>query len=205
VLNYDIYGTKLTAVVKPTNAVSLTTRYVLQRGKAAIFHAGFDSNGVINGEVDGKRLGTPQHLRERDVERSKAVYVQANGSVGSTRCRRCIRGSRQCEAQTSAMPTTTTSRVTGSSASRSIATRPAGPGHLLSRQQLRRIVCRSACRSARARARRASASVFRRRLAEKTVLSGKLGYIESKNGTPRYADFRGPLAYVSVQHAFLSS
>jgi len=35
VLNYDIFGTKLTAVVKPTNTVSLTSRYILQRSKSA--------------------------------------------------------------------------------------------------------------------------------------------------------------------------
>jgi putative ribosome biogenesis GTPase RsgA len=43
----------------------------------------------------------------------------------------------------------------------------------------------------------------RRKLSEKTLLSAKIGYFDSQNATRGgFADFRGPLGYLSVQQAF---
>ncbi len=203
-LNYDIYGTKLTAVVKPTNTVSLTSRYILQRGKAAIFHSGLTTAGAINGTVDGNDSTRHNFSESVTWNFTRNVYAQANGSVVfdqiqtmypwvSGNAKRNLRNSDNnyvtgdvavgfaIDRDTSGLIQGTYYRANNFDASYAAVGMPLG-----------------------ASARESTVSVgVRRRLTEKTVLSAKLGYIDSENATRGgYADFRGPLAYVSVQHAF---
>jgi len=73
-LDFDIYGTRLTADLKPTPGLSFKTRYVHQRGKAAIASAGYvegDSN-------DSKRHSIGETI---DWNPGKSVYVQLNVNV----------------------------------------------------------------------------------------------------------------------------
>jgi hypothetical protein len=203
-LNYDIYGTKLTAVVRPTHMVSFTSRYVLQRGKAAVFHSGLTSNGVINGTVDGN--DSTRHTFSEGItwNVSRTVYVQANGSVVfdqiqtmypwvSGNAKRNLRNSDNnyvtgdasvgfaIDRNTSGLVQGTYYRANNYDESYAAVAMPLG-----------------------ASVRETTISVgLRRKLTEKTVLSGKVGYIDSENATRGgHADFRGPLAYLSVQHAF---
>lgn len=70
-LDYDIYGGRFTATVKPVPTVSLNTRYVVQRGKGTVMEDGFvqgDSN-------DTRRYEIAETI---DWNPNKVVYVQAN-------------------------------------------------------------------------------------------------------------------------------
>ena len=73
-LDFDVYGTRLTAELKPTPGLSFKTRYVHQRGKAAIASAGYvegDSN-------DSRRHSIGETI---DWNPGKSVYVQLNVNV----------------------------------------------------------------------------------------------------------------------------
>jgi hypothetical protein len=204
VLNYDIYGTKLTAVARATSAISLTTRYILQRSKSAVFHSGLTANGVINGSVDGN--DSKRHSLSETVAWSvnKNLWVQANGSIVydqmqtmypwiSGNAKRNFRNADNnyvtadisvgftIDRDTSGLIQATHYRASNYDEPYAAVAMPLG-----------------------ASARESMISVgVQRRLTEKTVLSGKVGYIDNENATRGgFADFHGPLAYLSVQHAF---
>lgn len=203
-LNYDLYGTKLTAVAKATSALSFTSRYVLQRGKTALFHGGLRTTGVINGTVDGR--DSARHTLSESVSWSvsKALFVQANGSVVydqiqtmypwvSGNAKRNLRNADSnyvtgdalvgfaIDRRTSGTIQATYYRANNYDEAYAAVAMPLG-----------------------ASARESTISVgLQYKLNAKTVLGGKLGYVDSENATRGgYADFRGPLAYLSVQHAF---
>ena len=204
VLNYDIYGTKLTAVVKPTNTVNMTTRYLLQRSKSAVFHSGLTTAGALNGTVDGS--DSTRHSLSESItwSASKAVYVQANGTVVfdqmqtmypwiSGIAKRNLRNANNnyvtgdatvgfsIDKDTTGMLQATYYRANNFDAEYAAVAMPLG-----------------------ASAKESTISLgVKHKLSAKTVLSGKLGYFDSQNSTRGgFADFSGPLAYLSVQHAF---
>jgi hypothetical protein len=204
VLNYDIYGTKLTAVVKPTKTLSLTSRYVLQRSKSVLFNGGLTTAGAINGTNDGNN--STRHNLSQGItwSASKALYVQVNGTVVFDQmqtmypwvtgiAKRNFRNSDNnyvtgdatvgftIDKLTNGMIQATYYRANNFDAEYAAVAMPLG-----------------------ASAKESTISVgVKRKLSEKTLLSAKVGYFDSENGTRGgYADFSGPLAYVSVQHAF---
>ncbi len=74
VLDYDIRGARVTAEVKPAPGLSFKTRYVHQRGKAAIA-----SDGYLEGDSnDSKRHQIAETI---DWNPGKSLYVQANVNV----------------------------------------------------------------------------------------------------------------------------
>jgi hypothetical protein len=203
-LNYDIYGTKLTAVVKPTNALSITTRYILQKSKSKVFHSGLTTVGVINGTVDGSDSSRHSISESITWSVSKALYIQANGTMVfdqmrtmypwvSGAAKRNLRNSDNnyvtadatvgftIDKLTDGMIQATYYRANNFDAEYAAVAMPLG-----------------------ASAKESTISFgVKRKLSEKTLLSAKVGYFDSENGTRGgYADFSGPLAYVSVQHAF---
>lgn len=71
ILNYDIYGARLTAIVKASPTLSFSTRYVQQRGKAQIAEDGY----ITGDSNDSKRY----HIGETvNWTPSKGFYMQAN-------------------------------------------------------------------------------------------------------------------------------
>lgn len=203
-LNYDIYGTKLTVVVKPTNAVSFTSRYVLQKSKSKVFHSGLTVVGAINGTVDGSDSARHSISEGITLNLSKAVYVQANGTVVfdtmqtmypwvSGVAKRSLRNADNnygtadvtvgfsIDKVTTGMIQGTYYRADNFDADYAAVGMPLG-----------------------ASGKESTVSVgVKRKLSEKTLLSAKVGYFDSENSTRGgYADFSGPLAYVSLQHAF---
>jgi hypothetical protein len=204
VLNYDIYGAKLTATVKPDQMVNLTTRYIIQKGKAAVYHGGLTTNGVINGWVDGN--DSTRHSLSESVSWNvtKAVFVQANGTVVydqmqtmypwiSGNAKRNFRNADNnyvtgdatvgfaIDRKTNGMLQATYYRANNFDASYAAVAMPLG-----------------------ASAKESTVSLgVKHKIDDKTVLFGKIGYCDSDNGTRGgYADFSGPLAYVSLQRAF---
>ena len=203
-LNYDIYGTKLTAVVRPSNTVSITSRYVLQKSKSKVFHSGLTTAGAINGTVDGSDSSRHSISEGITWNVSKALYVQGNGTMVfdtmqtmypwiSGNAKRNFRNSDNnyvtadatvgfsIDKLTTGMIQGTYYRANNFDAEYAAVAMPLG-----------------------ASAKESTISVgVKRKLTEKTLLSAKVGYFDSENGTRGgYADFSGPLAYVSVQHAF---
>jgi hypothetical protein len=204
VLNYDVYGTKLTAVVNPTNAVSLTSRYILRRSKAAVYHAGLTTTGAINGTVDGNDSTRHSFSESITWSVSQGAYVQVNGTVVFDQmqtmypwvegiAKRNLRNADNdyvtgdatvgfvIDKKTDGMIQATYYRANNFDVGYAPVGMPLG-----------------------ASAEESTISVgVKHKLSEKTVLSGKLGYIDSTNDTlGGFADFSGPLAYVSIQHAF---
>jgi hypothetical protein len=204
VLNYDISGTKLTAVVKPTNTVNLTSRYILQQSKAAIFHSGLTTTGVINGTVDGNDSTRHSFSEGITWSVSKAVYAQVNGTVVFD------------QMQTMYPWISGIAKRNFRNADNNYVTGDATVGFSIDKKTtgtLQATYYRANNFDAEyaavgmplgASAKESTISVgVKHKLSEKTVLSGKLGYIDSKDATRGgFADFSGPLAYLSVQHAF---
>ncbi len=204
VLNYDITGAKLTATVKPGPTVNLTTRYIVQRSKAAVYHDGLTNANVINGWVDGN--DSTRHSLSEGVtwNVSKTVFVQANGTVVydqmqtmypwiSGNAKRNFRNADNnyvtgdatigfaIDRKTNGMLQATYYRANNFDASYAAVGMPLG-----------------------ASAKESSVSLgVKHKIDDKTVLFGKVGYFDSENGTRGgFADFSGPLAYVSIQRAF---
>ena len=204
VLNYDIYGTKLTLGVKPTTALSFTTRYALQRSKAAAFHSGLTNASAINGTVDSNDSARHSLSESVSWNINKNVWAQANGTVVYD------------QIQTSYPWVSGTAKRNLRNADNNYVTGDVSLGFAIDRVTSGVIMgtyyrannydadYAAVAMPLGASAQESTISIgVRRKLTEKTVLSAKLGYIDSENATRGgYADFRGPLAFVSVQHAF---
>jgi hypothetical protein len=204
VLNYDIYGTKLTAVVKPTNALSFTSRYVLQRGKSSVFHSGLTTAGVINGSVDGNDSTRHNFSEGITWSVSKDLYVQANGTVVYD------------QVQTMYPWISGIAKRNFRNADNNYVTGDATVGFTIDRNtdgMIQATYYRAnnfdvdyapVGMPLGASAKESTISVgVRHKLDAKTVISGKVGYCDNENATRGgFADFSGPLAYLSVTRAF---
>jgi len=204
VLNYDILGGKLTAVVKPTNTVNLTSRYMLQRSTAVAFNGGLVAAGVINGSVDAN--DSTRHSFSEGITWSfgKSAYVQANGTVVFDQMQTMypwISGDAKRNFRNADNNYVTGDATVGFSLDRNTT-------GLIQATYYRANNFDAAYAAVGmplgASAKESTVSVgVKRKLSEKTVLSAKVGYFDSQNATRGgFADFRGPLGYLSVQQAF---
>jgi hypothetical protein len=73
-LDYDIYGARVTATVRPLPVVAFTTRYIVQRGKTAVSETGY----AMNTAGDSRRYQLGETI---DWNPSKLVFVQASANV----------------------------------------------------------------------------------------------------------------------------
>lgn len=71
ILDYDTYGVRVTATVKPRAGLAFSTRYLVQRGKAEIAESGY----VNTNSNDSRRYQLSETI---DWNPNKSVYVQAN-------------------------------------------------------------------------------------------------------------------------------
>ncbi len=196
-LDYDIYGAKLTGIVKPMPTLGFTTRYIIQRGKASTVEDGFAKNDTN----DARRHQISETI---DWNPSKAVYVQANGSLVydniasaypyvTGTAKDVIRNAKNnywngdvivghaLDKDTDVQLQGTYYKADNFDPAQAYATLPLGAG---------------------AKEYTVTAGV-RYKYDSKTVISAKAGYIDSNNTTTGgFTDFRGPLAYVSVTRAF---
>ena len=203
-LNYDIYGTKLTAVVKPTHALSSTTRYVLQKSKSKVFHSGLTTVGVINGTVDGSDSSRHSISESITWSVSKALYIQANGTMVFDQMRTMypwVSGAAKRNLRNSDNNYVTADATVGFTIDKLTDGTIQGSYYRASNFDAEYA---AVAMPLGASAKESTISVgVKRKLSEKTLLSAKVGYFDSENGTRGgYADFSGPLAYVCVQHAF---
>lgn len=197
VLDYDIRGAKLTGTVKPLPTLSFTTRYIVQKGKAATVEDGYAKNDTN----DAKRQQIGESINWNP---NKNVYVQGNVNVVyddistaypyvSGAARDVIRNSQNnywngdatvgfaLDKETDVQLQGTYYKANNFDPAQAYATLPLG---------------------ASAKEYTVTAGV-KYKLAPKTVVTAKAGYFDSKNATlGGFGDFRGPLAYVAVEHAF---
>ncbi len=195
-LNYDIIGARLTAIVKATPQLTFNSRYIVQRGKAAMISTGFvegDSN-------DARRY---QFAETVDWVPNKGFYMQGNVNVVFDRTSTAFPRTTGTAAdvlrnadnnywngsvvaafvvdkQTDAQVQATYYRTNNYNAAL-IATDPLG-----------------------ASGRDYSLTVgVKHKFTDKMVGSAKVGYLESKNDTVGgNADFRGPVGYLAIEHQF---
>lgn len=197
VLDYNIYGVKLTSVVKPLATLSFTTRYVGQRGDAIVNADGTAARTDAN---DSRRYMISETI---DWSPNKSVYVQASGTLTfdtmktayeqvSGTAKDVIRNSdnnywngvvtvgfvvdKDMDAQLQA-----TYYRADNYEPAPIATLPFGAG---------------------ARDYTVTAGL-KYKISPKAVATARIGYVESKNElTGGNSNFHGPLAYVALTHAF---
>jgi len=196
-LNYDIYGARLSAIVRPAPTLSFNTRYIVQRGRAAIV-----SDDYIEGDSNDSRRY--QFAETVDWTPSKSFYLQGNVNVVFDRTSTAYPRTTGTAADvlhnadnnywngslvaaivvdklTDAMVQATYYRANNYNAALAAATDPYGAG-----------------------GRDYSITVgLKRKLTAKMVGTAKVGYIESKSDTTGgYADYRGPVGYLALEHQF---
>lgn len=197
ILDYDIIGAKLTAVVKPTPALAFTTRYIIQTGKASVSddYAGKGDSG------DSKRHQLSETV---DWTPNKSFYLQANASLVFdtiiTSYPR-VNGTAQwvnhnadnnywngsviagfpVEKNTDLQLQGTYYRADNYNPALGLTTLPYGMS---------------------TRDYSLTAGV-KHKFGPKTLAEAKVGYLDSNNETSGgYWNYRGPLAYVAVSHSF---
>ncbi len=197
VLDYDIYGARVTAIAKLSPTLSFTTRYVQQRGKAEVAEDGY----ITGDSNDSKRY----HIGETiNWNPTKLFYMQANVNVvfdkTSTAYPRAggtandvlhnadnnywngnVLAGFVVDKQTDAMVQGTYYRANNYNPALAAATDPYGAG-----------------------AREYGLYVgVKHKFSDKLLGSAKVGYLDRRNDTAGgNSDFHGPLAYVSLEHAF---
>jgi len=197
ILDYDTYGMRVTATVRPLAVLSCSTRYLIQRGKAQI-----SSDRYVQGNSnDSRRYQVSETI---DWNPNKQVYVQANASiywdsVGTSYPRAggaandvlhnadnnfwngsVITGF-VVDKETDAQVQATYYKANNYNPTLATTTTPYG----------------------------ASGSDYsitvglKHKFTAKMVGSAKVGYLESKNETlGGNADYRGPVAYLALEHQF---
>ena len=197
VLDYDIYGARVTAIAKLSPTLSFTTRYVQQRGKAEVAEDGY----ITGDSNDSKRY----HIGETiNWNPTKLFYMQANVNVvfdkTSTAYPRAggtandvlhnadnnywngnVVAGFVVDKQTDATVQATYYRANNYNPALAVATDPYGAG---------------------AREYGIFAGV-KHKFNDKLLGNAKVGYLDRRNDTAGgNSDFHGPLAYVSLEHAF---
>jgi hypothetical protein len=193
ILDYDIYGARVTATVRPTAMVSFTTRYVAQFGKAAtmtdVFAKG-DSNDARRHMISETITWTP----------SKVLYVQGSANL-------------VYDTMQTAYPAGGTAGDVLRNADNNYWNGSLLTGFVVDKKTNAEIQG-SYYRANNYNPALASGTVpygaggweysitagLTRKLTDRWLASAKIGYFESRNETlGGYADFHGPLAYISFQ------
>ncbi|MCX6954800.1 MAG: hypothetical protein NTV51_21800 [Verrucomicrobia bacterium] len=197
VLDYDIYGARLTAIYKPMPQLSLNSRYVVQRGKASIME-----DGYVEGDSNDSRRY--QFAETIDWVPNKGFYLQGNVNVvfdkTSTSYPRTtgtaadvlhnadnnywngsVIAAFVVDKETDAQVQATYYRANNYNAALAAATDPYGAG-----------------------GRDYSITVgLKHKFTAKMVGTAKVGYLQSKNETAGgNSDYHGPVAYLALEHQF---
>jgi len=193
-LDFDVYGTRLTAELKPTPGLSFKTRYVHQRGKAAIA-----SDGYVEGDSnDSRRHSIGETV---DWNPGKSVYVQLNVNVVYDRTSTAYPragGSANDVLRNADNNYWNGSLVTG------FAVDPATDAQIMATwykadNYHREIVASdplgAGCRDYAVQA------GLKHKFAPRVVGHAKLGYVDSRNDTTGgNTNFRGPVGYLAIEY-----
>jgi hypothetical protein len=197
ILDYDIYGAKVTTIFRPSPVLAFTTRGIVQRGKAAIAE-----DGIAKGDSnDSRRYQIEETV---DWNPNKSFYVQVNGNLVfdtiSTSYPRVTGTARDVlhnadnnywngnaiagfvvDKDTDAQLQFAYYKADNYNAALATSTQPYGAG-----------------------GRDYSVTAgLKHKFDAKTVACAKVGYIESRNDTAGgNSNFRGPVGYITVEHAF---
>lgn len=194
VLNRDIYGTRLTATVRPAATWSFVTRYVAQRGTASTLtdiYAKGDAGKSERTSISETINWTP----------SKVFYVQANASL-------------VYDSLTTAYPAGLTANDVLRNADNNYVNGNVILGFVVDKLTNAQIegtyykadnydgsFAPASVPYGAAGKEHSIALGVTRKVTDRWLLTGKIGYFESKNETlGGNGDFRGPLGYIAFQH-----
>jgi hypothetical protein len=193
VLGYEFTGLKLTAIVKPLPQLSFTTRYQPQSGTMQV---------TTDATPTFDSMHAKSHLISETIDwnPSSQVFVQANANVGFNYISTAYPSSANPSQRNANNNYWTASLITGCVVTKSTDvnlqftyqradnfqpeisafTQPYGTGY-----------------------RESTVTVgVKHKLSDKWIATGKLGYFDSRNDTTGgRTNFRGPLAYVAMEHA----
>ena len=198
VLDYDIYGTKSTVTLRVTPALSLTTRYVTQRGKAVVADDTFTNpGGAASGdsrryEVAETISWTPSKVWyvqadvNRVYDRISTAYPYATGLALGV-----IRNADNNYWNASLLTGFVIDKVTNAQLQGT---------YYKADNYNRAMAATTLPYGAGGREYSVSAGVTRK-LSDRWIGSAKIGYFESRNDTTGgFTNFHGPLAYLSFEH-----
>jgi hypothetical protein len=196
-LNYDMYGAKLTATIKPTPTVAFTSRYIHQRGKASTADAGL-------GSIDSGDTRRHQFGETVDWNPSKAFYAQANANIVFDTI--ITSYPKVTGAAKDVLHNSDNNYIDGDVVLGTAVTKEADlqlrATYYRANNYDTSLVATTLPYGAGAKEYTVSAGL-KYKIDAKTVASAKIGYAESVNDTTGgNTNFRGPLAYVSLEHAF---
>ncbi|MEY4940157.1 MAG: hypothetical protein RIQ93_1892 [Verrucomicrobiota bacterium] len=197
VLNYDIYGARLTAIVKVSPTLSFSTRYVQQRGKAQIAEDGYitgDSNDSKRHHIGETINWTPSRgfYMQTNInvvfDKTSTAYPRAGGSANdvlhnadNNYWNGNIVAGFVVDKLTDAELQATYYRANNYNPALAVATDPYGAG---------------------AREYGVFAGL-KHKFSDKLLGQAKVGYLDRRNDTSGgNSNFRGPLAYVALERAF---
>lgn len=204
-LNYDITGVKLTGVVKPAPILAFTTRYIVQRGKASITND-IPTTVIASGQGSGQSNNAHRYQLSETVDfnPNKNVYAQLNASIVYDQIITAypfVTGTAQEVIRNSSNNYVNGDAIIGFAASKEADIQLQGTYYKTNNGDFARAY---ATQPTGADGEETTITVgLKYKLAAKTVLTTKVGYIDSKNNlSGGFTDFRGPLAYVAIEHAF---
>ncbi len=196
-LNFDIYGARMTATVRPSPVLAFATRYVVQRGKASIAEDGYlegDSN-------DSRRYQLAETI---DWNPNKSVYVQCNLSFIwdklSTAYPRAG-GSANDVLRNADNNYWTGTLITGYVIDKNTDAQIQGSYYKANNYNP---AIAAATDPLGAGGRDYSVTLgLKHKFSPKLVGTAKVGYVESRNDTTGgNTNFRGPVGYAAIEHSF---
>lgn len=197
VLDYDTDGVKLSAVVRPASVLSFTTRYVIQRGKGSIMEDGY-AQGDSN---DTRRY---QFGETVDFNPTKNFYAQANVNLVYDKMATSyprVTGAAQDVLHNSDNNYWNGSVITGFVVNKETDAQLEATYYRANNYNPS--VATSTVPYGYSGTDYSVSAGIKYKFAAKTVGAAKVGYVESKNETSGgNSNFRGPVAYVSLEHAF---
>lgn len=195
VLNYDIYGARLTGTIKPQAGLTLTTRFIEQLGKATTM-----GDSYVEGDSgDSKRYQLSETV---DWAPNKSVYVQANLNVVFDTIKTSypvVTGLAQNVLHNADNNYYNGSVLTGFAVEKNTDLLLQGTYYKADNYQP---ALAGSTVPYGMSAREYSLTVgVKHKMTERAIVNAKVGYLDSTNATAGgFSDYHGPLAYVSVDY-----
>jgi hypothetical protein len=199
ILDYDLYGVKTSVQIRVTPTLSFTTRYITQRGKAGISEE--NSFGTFNTPGSG-RSSRDQFSETVNWSPNKSFFVQADANFVYDQVKssyQYVTGTARDVIRNSNNDYWNGSLVTGFVVDKYTNATLQGSYYKAGNYE-RALAATTMPYGAGGREYSIAAGVTRK-FSDRWMGSAKIGYFESRNDTAGgFANFRGPLAYIAIEH-----